>query len=177
MTLIAPAAPMLASIEVLGGNRVRRARLAVALADSSPRRIHISDVAFFAPRDSLPHTIDAFLQVARASATARRGEKLGLFWELYGLRTTDDDMMLRVQVIREGRHWLRRAGERIGLIGRRSGVGFGWREDARGNEAIATRAIVVDLASLDPGEYRIEVSLTRGTDTPVTASRRLEIIP
>lgn len=176
LMVLAADTPMLASIEVIGGNRVHRARLAVALADSLPRSIRISDLAFFAPGDSLPATIDAFLRVASASATARRGEKLGLFWELYGLRATDDEMTLRVQVIREGRNWLRRAGERVGLIGRRGGVGFGWREDNRGNQSIAPRSIVVDLTGLDPGEYRIEVSLARGTDTPATASRRLEII-
>jgi hypothetical protein len=175
LTVIATDEPMLASIEVIAGNRVRRARLAVALPHHPAGGVRISDVAFFQPSDSLPATVDGFLRVARASATAQRGEKLGLFWELYGLSATDQEMTLRVNVTREGRSWLRRAGERIGLVGRRGGAGFGWRERGRGDGAIAPRAIVVDLAGLDPGEYRIEVSLLRDGAQPVTASRGLVI--
>jgi hypothetical protein len=172
--IVAPDTPLLASIEIVGGDRIRRARLPVGLADST-RRIRISDVGFFAATDSLPSSLEAFMSVASATATARRGDKLGLFWELYGLRESDDDLTLRVQVTREGRSWLRRAGERVGLIGRQGGAGFGWRENGGGSE-IAPRSIVVDLSGLDPGRYRIEVGLIRGTDSPVTASRRLEIV-
>src|SRR5688500_1116090 len=111
-----------------------------------------------------------------SSATVRRGQRLGLYWELYGLRPTDANLRLQVQVVREGRGWLRRAGERIGLIGRQGGVGFGWRDAARDDSTIAARSIIVDLRSLDPGTYRIELRLTRGSDAPVVASRRLEII-
>jgi hypothetical protein len=98
-----------------------------------------------------------------------------LYWELYGLRPADAELRLQVQVIREGRGWLRRAGERVGLLGRQGSVGFGWRDDARRDAGIAPRSIIVDLTGLDPGSYRIELRLARGGDAPVTASRRLEI--
>ena len=175
LTVMAPDEPLLASIELVGGNRIHRDRLGVALASPATRTVRISDIGFFVAGDELPATIDGFLAVARASAVVRRDETLGLYWELYGLRRSDDEMMVRVQVIREGRSWLRRAGERVGLVGRRRNTGFGWREDDRGG-SIAARAIVVDLEGLDPGEYRIEVSLAHGSDAPIMASRRLEIV-
>ena len=176
ITMVVADVPLLASIEVIGGNRAHRARLGLALANPAPRIIRISDIGFFTPGGETPETLDAFLATAGTSPAVHRGGKLGLFWELYGLREADDEMVLRVQVIREGRSWLRRAGERIGLIGKGRTTGFGWREDARGGASIAPRSVVVDLAGLDPGHYRIEVSLVHGTDAPITASRDLEII-
>ena len=175
LTVMARDEPLLASIEIVGGNRVHRDRLGVSLANPATRTVRISDVGFFAPSDDLPATLDGFLAVASASPIVRRGEKLGLFWELYGLRRADNEMVARVQVIREGGSWLRRAGERIGLVGRHRNTAFGWREDGRGG-SIAPRSVVVDLEGLDPGEYRIEVSLTHGSDAPIVASRRLEIV-
>ncbi len=175
LTAIAPDVPLLASIEIVGGNRVHRDRLGVALANSMTRSVRISEIGFFAPTDELPSTLEAFLTLALPSANVQRDGKLGLFWELYGLRRSSDEMMVRVQIIREGRSWLRRAGERIGLVGRDRTTGFGWREDERGG-SVAPRSIVVDLKGLDPGEYRIEISLTQGNDVPLVAARRLEIV-
>ncbi len=172
-----PNMPALAAVEIIGGNRIHRARLAVALADAGPQRVRISDVAFFEPGDSLPRNLGEFLSVATASSSFPRDAKLGLFWELYDVSVADADLSLRVQVIREGRSWMRRAGERVGLVGRQGARGFGWREGDRGDGGVAPRAVVVDLAGLDPGEYRIEVGLARGSATPVVVSRRLTITP
>jgi hypothetical protein len=175
LTVIAPDVPLLASIEIVGGNRVHRDRLGVALANPATRSVRISDIGFFAPTDELPTTLEAFLSVALPSSEVRRDGKLGLFWELYGLRRSSDETIVRVQIIREGRSWLRRAGERIGLVGRQRNTGFGWREDERGG-SVAPRSIVVDLKGLDPGEYRIEISLAHGNDAPLIVSRPLEIV-
>jgi hypothetical protein len=169
-------ASALASVEIIGGNRIDRARLPIAFADSSPRRIHLSDLALFTPGDSLPATLDAFLSMASASSTVERGARIGLFWEMYGLRESDAELVLRVQVVRNGRSWLRRAGERVGLVGRPGPVAFGWQEDPRTAAGVAARSIVVDLAGVDPGDYRIEVSLS-GDGAPVTAARRIRIVP
>jgi hypothetical protein len=176
LAAMAADASALAAIEIIGGNRVRRARVPVVGTGRTVGSIGISDLGFFTPGDSLPGSTDAFRELARASHRVRRGERLGLFWELYGLRPSDKELRLQIQVVREGRGWLRRAGERIGLVGRQGSLGFGWRDAARDDSTVAARSIIVDLHGLDTGAYRIELRLMRGTDAPVMTSRRLEIV-
>ena len=169
-----PDAPAVASAELIAGARMLRARFGVGFPAAPPRALRMSQLAFFDPADSVPADLDAFLPLARASASIKSGSSLGLYWEVYGSAPRGDALTLDVEIVREGVGWLRRAGERIGLVGRSTRVAFGWRESARG-DGIIPRALVVDLRGLDPGTYRIEVSLTPDGETPLTASRRIEI--
>jgi hypothetical protein len=155
---------------------VRRAREFLAARDSVPGRIRMSDIAFFHARDSLPEDLYAFLAVARSSDRVRRSEKLGIFWEMYDVGPGDQELSIRVQVERVGRSWVRRAGERIGLITPQSGMRLGWRDARRGAGAIAARAVVVDVGNLEPGEYRIEVTIGPDGERAVGAARRLHIV-
>ena len=174
MQLTLPDAPAVASVELMTGARLLRARFGVGFPDAAPRALRLSELAFFDPADSIPTVLEEFLPLARASARIAAGSKLGLYWELYGSPGRGEDLALEVEIVREGASWLRRAGERIGLVGRSAPVTLGWRESPRG-DGITPRALVLDLRGLDPGAYRIEVSLTPDGQTPVTASRRVEI--
>jgi hypothetical protein len=174
LLLSAPDTALLASVELLAGARMRRARFGVGFPDASPRRLRMSDIALFDPVGTVPDDLEALLPLARASATVTVGAKLGLFWELYGAVGTADDVTLNVEIVRDGGGWLRRAGERVGLLGPPGRVKFGWRESPRGG-SIAPRAFVVDLEGLDPGRYRIEVTLTPDGESPLVESRRIEI--
>ena len=166
--------PIVASAELVAGARVLRARFGTGFSDAPARALRMSQLALFDPVDSLPRNLESFLPLARASSTIAPGSRLGLFWELYGAAPRGDDIALQIEIIREGGGWLRRAGERVGLVGRAARVGFGWRESAE-SDGVTPRALVVDLAGLDPGSYRIEVKLTPEGQTPITAQRRIEI--
>ena len=173
LMLTLPDTSLVASAELLSGARMVRARFGVP--GGGPRRsLRMSELAFFDPADSLPSDLETFLPLARTTSKVRAGSKLGLFWELYGAPSSDDDMALDVRIAREGESWLRRAGERIGLVSAPPRVGFGWRESRR-SDGITARAVVVDLGGLDPGTYRIELTLTPHGETPLVASRRIEI--
>ncbi len=174
LRLTLPDTAVIASAELLGGARMLRARFGAGFPSAPRRALRMSELAFFDPTDSLPADLDAFLPLARASATVASGSSLGLFWELYGSPPRGDGLALNVEIVREGVSWLRRAGERVGLINRSARVAFGWRESPRG-DGIDARALVVDLRGLDPGTYRIEVSLTPDGETPLVASRRIEV--
>ena len=174
LTLMVPDTQAVASAELLAGARLLRARFGVGFPAAPPRALRMSELAFFEPTDSLPADLDALMPLARASSTIAAGSSLGLYWELYGSPQRGDALALDVQVVREGVGWLRRAGERIGLVDRSPRVAFGWRESPRG-DGITPRALVVNLRDLDPGTYRIEVSLTPDGQTPLVASRRIEV--
>ena len=174
LVLTLPDTPAVASAELLAGARLLRARFGVGFGNAPARSLRISELAFFDPTDSLPADLDALLPLARASSTIRAGSSLGLYWELYGSPRRGDELMLDVQVVREGVGWLRRAGERMGLVNRSPRVAFGWRESPRG-DGITPRALVLDMRELDPGMYRIEVRLIPDGQTPLVASRRIEV--
>ncbi len=172
----APDRPLLASVEILAGNRVHRSRLGLGFTDSLHRRVRMSELGLFVPGDGLPTSLDGFLQRAMAAPVVRRGEKLGLYWEVYGLRPDDSELILRVEIERTRRGWLGRLGERVGLLGGDGGVRLGWRESARTADSISPRAVVVDLSGLDPGEYRLRIDVGRGSDLAVSTSRLLEVV-
>jgi len=176
LVLAAPANAALASIEILGGPRMRRARFGIADARRAPGALRMSDLAFFDPAEALPNDLAGFLPLARASDSITVGQKLGLFWEVYGARAVaGDGVTLDVQIIRDGAGWLRRAGQRAGLVRRPARVTFGWRESQRG-VGVAPRALIIDLSGLDPGGYRVEVKLVAEGEAPLSTSRRIEIV-
>jgi hypothetical protein len=104
-----------------------------------------------------------------------RATPLGLFWEIYGSSEAQDRIFLRVDVIRDGQSWLRRAGERIGVLGKEGGLAMSWREVTRDPASVMGRSVVVNLSSLDPGRYRVELQLWLEGERPTTASRVIEL--
>jgi hypothetical protein len=169
-------APLLASVEVIGERRIHWARSAVATALSRGRRIVLSDLAFFTPGDSLPTTFDEFLIAMRTRTTARSDERLGLYWELSGAIDERTPLSARIDVVREGRSWLRRTGERIGVVEPQRGVRLGWGEVASAREGALPRAVSLDLSTLEPGSYRIEVTIQAEGEQPMVASKKLTIV-
>ena len=134
----------------------------------------MSELGFFDPDETLPDDLESFLPLARPSGTIAADAQLGLFWEMYGTRPLDDELTLDVEIVRDGVSWLRRAGQRAGLVGPPTRVRLGWRESPQGG-SIAARSLIVDLRELDPGRYRIEVRITPKGELPLVASRHIEI--
>ena len=168
--------PVLASIELIGKDRVRRARVGVPARPPASGGIRLSDVAYFTPADSLPDSFATLIPLMRAGTTARRGDRLGLYWEISGIPAADARVVTRIEVVREGQSWLRRAGERIGLLDPDRGVRLGWQESIRERNGTIPRSVVLDLASLEPGTYRIEVTVVAPGEAPMIASRELVIV-
>jgi hypothetical protein len=80
-----------------------------------------------------------------------------------------------VNVKRLGTGWLRRVGGWLRLGHRSRETQLAWRETAQPVHGVAGRAVTIDVASLDPGRYRIAVSVAARGRT-ATASRELEIV-
>jgi len=175
LVLTAPSAAVLASVELLSGARMRRARFGIAEDRVASRSLRMSDLAFFDPAGALPDDLAGFLPLARTSDRITAGGKLGLFWEVYGATGAAEGLTLDVEIVRDGGGWLRRAGQRVGLVGRPVRVRFGWRDSPRGG-GVAPRALIVDLSGLDTGGYRIAVRLIPDGELPLLASRRIEIV-
>lgn len=175
LALVLPDTVVLASVELLARARVRRARFGLGFANVESNSARISQLGLFEPTDTLPGDVESFRAMARASARLIMNSRVGLFWEMYGIRSTSDEVTLDVEVVRDGGGWLRRAGERVGLVGPPARSRVGWRESPDGR-TISARSFVLDLTGLDPGGYRITVTITPPGEETVVARRRIEIV-
>jgi hypothetical protein len=170
------ARPVLLSLEARSdsAHRAGRARFGVALAPE-PAGVHLSDVLLLARADSLPSTLEDAQAAARGSARVRAGERLGLFWEVYGLAARPDTLNVSVSITPVSRPGLaRRAAERLGLAAPASPVRVGWREQANGQNVLA-RSLAVALPAVRPGDYLLQVTVRPAGGEPVTATRTLHV--
>jgi hypothetical protein len=105
-----------------------------------------------------------------------RTRPVGIYWETYGVADAGEAFDVAVTVERIDRSWLRGARQRIGLAEKDSPLRLKWN-DARPPQAGAavSRAISLDLANLEPGQYRITVSLGRPNGETTTSARIIQL--
>lgn len=108
--------------------------------------------------------------LARAlTANELRGSDrlLGLYWEVYGTAATgdtlatDDGAELSITVARIDGGIFSRIGQVLHIVPRASPLALQWH-DAQLGQGIAARSVVLNLAQLPPGKYRI--TLAAGPD-------------
>lgn len=151
--------------------RVGRARYGMEL----PRRgegVAISDVLLLVEPDPLPTTLEEALARMRGSARVRAGERLGLYWEVYGLAERPDTIGLSIQVRTEEAGWLRRAMEGLGLMAPPAPVRVRWEEETTGEEVLA-RSLLLALPELGNGWHSLELTVSPRGEEPVTVRRRI----
>lgn len=177
LTLDAPPGPTLLSLEARAGPdslpRVGRARYAVR-APAAAEGVSLSDVLLLGDPDPLPATLDEAVPRARGSTRVRPGERVGLFWEVYGLPAQADTVAFSLQVTREAGGWMRRMAEQVGVLGAAPPVRVRWEEETAG-EPVLARSLVLALPGLAPGRYTLELAVAPREGTPVTVSRELRV--
>ncbi len=171
----APWQPDAVSLELLAPahRAAGRARASVAAGGIGPG-VAPSGIILFDPADSLPRSLAEALARAHAGPV-RAGSRIGLYWEVYGLLAAVD-LATTVTVTAEGVGWLRRVAAAVGLAPRSGRVGLEWHEAARPRDGIAPRAVVLDLAALRPGRYRVAITVSTSGAGSTAVSRTLTIV-
>jgi len=139
----------------------------------------MSDLLLLEGADSLPSDLAAAVPHALATARVRADRPLGLFWEVQGLSPAGEEVTTSLTVTRQKTGWLRRAVEAVGLATPRRDVSLEWVEvlvPRVETPTVAGRALALDLASLSPGPYRIEVTVTARGHASVTVRRDFELV-
>jgi hypothetical protein len=163
-----PANPALLSLEVREDSTRLLARRRQAVAWDADARV--SDLLLLAHPDARPESLDDAARIARGSANLRPGERVAMFWEMYGL-PDGDSVTVRIGLVAPEAGWARRQLEAIGIARGSRPVRMGWREATDG-EAIAPRSITVGIpAELRAGEYTLEVSVS-APGRPTAVARR-----
>jgi hypothetical protein len=169
----APWAPALASLELYAPASRAAARARAALAPPAGP-VGLSGILLFDPADSLPADLPAALARVHAGGI-RTGERIGLYWEAYGL-AAGTDVPTAVSVAAGHTSWLRRLAAAIGLASRAGRVRLEWHEVTQPPRGSVSRALVIDLAGLAAGRYQVDVTLSPPGRAPVAASRVLDIV-
>lgn len=163
--------------------RAWRHRVGVERGEAHRGLITLSDLLLLEPLASASADMEVpvpDLELTRAlpSLTVPAGQ-VEVLWEVYGLGGSEAELHFQLKVEREGRGLLRRLGEAVGLLGGQDPLEVGWsegvpREEVAGRAPLR-RSMVVDLSSLDPGEYELILSATPPGRTTVTTGRRIQV--
>jgi hypothetical protein len=177
-SLRAPWRPLVVSIEVLdeASRAAARARYSVH-PPAKGTRIGLSDLLLYTPRDSTPTSLTAAMPFALHTARVSRGRPLGLFWETYGLRDRGETFGVALLVEPLGRSWLRRTLQVIRLADKDNPISLQWQEVPVVVDGIASRGLSLDLSPLEPGSYRVRLTLTPAGETPIVVVRTIEVTP
>lgn len=182
MTAIAPATSALLSLETLDtADSVHAARARYWLAvEPLTGDVALSDPLILraAPGDSLHPSLADVILLARPVAQVRRGERVGVFWETYGLERSSAPFRVTLTVTRRGRSWARKAAEWAGLVGRDTRyVSLSWEEPPRPGAPVYPRALAISLPDASPGIYLLEIAVAVPGRPTARAEREVLIEP
>lgn len=175
--LVAPPGPLLLSLEVLSedARRAARARRGVRAPPLEPGLIAVSDLLLLRSADALPDSLPPALLEARESTRVRPGERMGVYWEVYGLpRERPSALTMSLRLLDPGGGWLRRLAEQAGLRSREEPVRLSWQEQAIPAPYLG-RSLAIQIPEVKPGEYLLELSVTLPGREPVRTTRALQV--
>jgi hypothetical protein len=172
-------APMLASVEVIAASRrgAARARFGVRPGESrsTGSRIAVSDLVLYRATDSAAASLEDISRLALGAPRMATGGRVGVYWELYGVRPAGEPLAITLTVERVGIGWRTRAAERLRLTAKITPLRVRWQEVPKRDSGIASRAIMVDLSTLPAGRYRMQLMVTAEDGSTAASERFVEL--
>jgi hypothetical protein len=200
LTATIPNRPHLMSYEVLAVEQKRAARArygidparlfawARADADSTPATETpgvprtmwdapaLSGVLLTDVQDSLPETLDAAMAAARPHARVRPGERIGLYWELYGTGPTIQRVTTSLTLTKRGKSFLKRLVGVFGLGSDKPPMSLEWIDTPSPLRNMYPRAVAVDLPDkLPDGNYELRLETTLDDGRRMEIEQRIEV--
>jgi hypothetical protein len=173
-------APLLMSAEVTSPTvkRSARARYGIRPPYAVGVRVSLSDLLLFEPYGQLPSKLEEVIPHMLPTLTVRSNKKLGFYWEAYGTNPAGETMGINVTVAPEVTDEPTRS-QRLKRALRM------WKEakpvtvqvqdvSARG-QSISPRAVEVDISTLPPGPYLVELEIEVAKQYRVRAERRIVV--
>ena len=172
--------PMLMSAEVSARRQqvLARARYGMRATDSPGSRVSVSDLLLFDPYDGMPRTLDDVIPHARASQVVPEGAKVGIYWETYNTNPGGEGIQVSITVAPEDQDdggWMRRGLTALRLVREVQPVTVGMSDVSARGRGYTPRAVVVDLATLKPGRYLMQLEIVAEGTIPVRGERVLTV--
>jgi hypothetical protein len=170
---------MLLSAEVAAPSRrtLARARYGVRGSDQPGSRVQISDLLFFDPYDGMPASLDEAVPHMRTSQRIPEGARVGIFWEAYNTNPTGEEIGVSITVAPQSGagSLVRRGLIALRLAREAKPVTIGMRDLSARGTTYSPRSVVVDLATLRPGRYLLQLELDAGGGSVVRAERAITV--
>jgi hypothetical protein len=173
----APPQPAVVSVEVLAEaeKRAARARFGLPLQPRGAEALAVSDLLLLRAPEPLPDSLAPAVENARGSVRVRAGERVGIYWEIYGLRADrPESLSMSLRLLEEQGGWLRRLGRRIGLLSDDVPIRLRWQEQAEPDPVVG-RSVSIEIPPLAPGSYTLELAIRRNGREELTSRRLLQV--
>ncbi|HUQ81986.1 MAG TPA: hypothetical protein VM076_12630, partial [Gemmatimonadaceae bacterium] len=174
-------APMLMSAEVTSPTvrRSARARYGIRPPYAVGVRVSLSDLLLFEPYGSLPTTLTEVIPHAMQSLRVRADRKIGFYWEAYGTNPSGETMNINVTVAPEvvdeptKAQRLKRA---LRVWKEAKPVSVQVQDVSARGQTVSPRSVEVDISTLPPGPYLVELEIEVAKQYRVRAERRIVVV-
>lgn len=173
---------MLLSAEVSAPSQhtLARARYGVRRSDSPQSTIQVSDIVLFEPYEGMPTSAEDVVSHMRTSERIPQGSRVGLFWEAYNTDVVSPaglDVSITVAPEASGSvGWVTRGLRALRRVREARPVTVGMRDVAARGTNLTARAVEVDLSTLTPGRYQLQLELDAGPGNVVRVERTITIV-
>lgn len=167
-----PVGDWVTSLEILGQGwraRLREAAPAPSLQDDG---FGLSDPVLVEPEFE---ENEIALEDALLPSTVIRSGEVGIYFELYGVEQ-GETLDLHGSLQRPNPSWIQRIAGALGFGSDQTFSEVGWEEPASTEAGRVSRYLLLDLSSVDEGEYELQITVSRGDGTSVTTERSIEIV-
>jgi hypothetical protein len=170
--------PLLMSAEVTSPTvrRSARARYGIRPPYAVGVRVSLSDLLLFEPYGSLPATLTDVIPHAMPTLRVRSDKKVGFYWEAYGTNPTGETMNINVTVAPEvvdeptKAQRLKRA---LRVWKEAKPVSVQVQDVSARGQTTSPRSVEVDISTLPPGPYLVELEIEVAKQYRVRAERRI----
>jgi len=154
-----------------------RARYGVRRSDAPQSRIQVSDIVLFEPYDGMPVSAEDVLPHMRTSERIPVGSRVGIFWEAYNTDPTGEGIEVNITVAPENTSggWLSRGLRALRRVREAQPVSVGLRDVSARGSPVTARAVEVDLSTLTPGRYLLQLELNAGPGNVVRVERTITV--
>jgi hypothetical protein len=176
LRLNAPADSTVLSLEARESTtqRAARARFALDLRRPLSNGVGISDVLLLEGSEQRPGSLDEAAPLARGSTRFRPGDRLALYWEVYGLGSSSDSVTFSLALARRSPGAVQRAVESIGLSRAVTPVRMRWEEEVAPGGVLG-RSLAIALPGVPPGAYVLEVGVKTRAGATATSFREITV--
>jgi hypothetical protein len=175
LTLVVGARPTVVSLELVSsvGRRAARARYGLRIHGPTTTSLGISNLLLLSPMESTPESLWQVLESVHGSLRVRPGERLGVYWELYGRRTREQKLSFSLDLRKVGEGDLDSLED---LDPRNQApLDLHWKEVVPVTDEWP-RYLSLDLSpDLSPGLYVLQLFVSTETGTSVRAARSLYV--
>ena len=182
LTVRAPWGPLLMSAEIAAdsASTLVRARYGIRPPFAIGARVSLSDLLFFTPYGADPTTVEEVLPHALATQRVRAREKVGIYWEAYNTNPAGEPMTISLVVAPEtaeenGR--MSRATRALRLSRNTEPVSLSVADRSARGSRTTPRSVEIDLSSLRPGDYLVQLEIDVAGQYTVRADRRITVVP